>query len=59
MTRADYPIGTEVKFTESGQEAEVVSIEKSDDYKEYESDSDIFVLMNGQILRTNVERIER
>ena len=56
VTRANFPIGTDVEFSESGQPATVVSIEKSDE-KEYESATDIFVLMNGQVIRTNVERL--
>lgn len=58
-TRAYYPVGTSVQFTESGEEAEIVSIEESDEYDEYQSETDVFVYMNGLVLRTDVDRIER
>ena len=58
-SRVDFPIGTEVEFIESGQEALVVSIEEQDKHEDYQSDSDVFVLMNGLVTRTDASKIRR
>lgn len=57
-TRSSYPVGTKVQFIDSGQKAEVVSVEESDE-DNYESETDVFLRMNGQIIHSDVSRIER
>lgn len=58
-TRADYPVGTEVRFKESGKEVEVVSIEEAGDDAEYGGPDTIFVKMGGIVQRTSVDKVER
>lgn len=58
-TRADFPIGTEVRFKESGKEVEVVSVAEAGDDAEYEGPDTIFVQMGGIVQRTTVDKVER
>lgn len=58
-TRAHYPIGTEVRFKESGKEVEVVSIEAAGEDAEYDGPDTIFVQMGGIVQRTTVDKVER
>lgn len=58
LTRSDFPIGTEVEYVESGQEAEIVSIREAD-AKEYDSPTQVFVQMNGLVNSTDISNIQK
>lgn len=56
LTRADFPVGKEVQYRDSGQEGVIVSISEADE-EEYESETDVFVEMNGQVVHSDVSKL--